>query len=337
MKTVLIGAGRMGRRYLQVFRDLGLDLVGICDQSSDSLALAARECELPGEQLSLEAAPLLQKTQPQVVVVATTAQAHCDYTCQAAEAGAKYILTEKPMAVSLAECDRMLKTCKEHDAALAINLSARYLKAYSEPKRIVQSEAFGGLTSVTVIAGNLGIAMNGSHFFEMFRYITEEPPVEVTAWFSEERVPNPRGPQFEDRAGSVRLTTASGKRFYLEAGADQGHGVLTVYAGRLGQAVVDFQGTMRISVREEAHRHLPTTSYAMPEVSSTQMTEDPDVIAPTRATLHALLNGEGPPSGTEGRLAVAVLVAAYLSNENGHVPIRLEDVEQHRERSFPWA
>jgi myo-inositol 2-dehydrogenase / D-chiro-inositol 1-dehydrogenase len=327
----------MGRRYLQVFRDLGLDLVGICDQSSDSLALASSEWELPSELLAHDAAPLLEKTQPQVVIVATTAPSHCAYTCLAAEAGAKYILTEKPMAVSLAECDRMLATCKMRGAELAINLSARYLKAYSEPKCVVESEAFGGLTSVSIIAGNLGIAMNGSHFFEMFRYLTDEAPVEVTAWFSEERTPNPRGPQFEDRAGSVRLTTASGKRLYLEAGADQGHGVLTVYAGRFGQMTVDFQGTMRIAVRDGAYRHLPTTNYAMPEVSSTQITEDPDVIAPTRATLRALLNGEGPPSGAEGRLALAVLLAAYLSDENGHVPIRLQDVEQYKDRVFPWA
>lgn len=327
----------MGRRYLQVFRDLGLDLVGICDQSSESLALAANEWKLPSEQFSLEAAPLLQKTQPQVVVVATTAPSHCAYTCLAAEAGAKFILTEKPMAVSLAECDVMQETCKKHGAALAINLSARYLKAYSEPKRIVQSEAFGGLTSVTIIAGNCGIAMGGSHFYEMFRYLTEEPPVEVTAWFSAERTPNPRGPQFEDRAGSIRLTTASGKRFYLDAGADQGHGVFTVYAGRFGQVTVDFPGIMRVAIREEAYRHLPTTNYAMPEVLTTQITEDPDVIAPTRATLQGLLNGQNPPSGEEGRLAVAVLLAAYVSNENRHVPIRLADVEQYKERSFRWA
>ncbi len=327
----------MGRRYLQVFRDLGLDLVGISDQSSESLELAANEWKLPGEQLALEAAPLLQKTKPEVVVVATTAPSHCAYTCQAAAAGARFILTEKPMAVSLAECDLMLETCKQHDAALAINLSARYLKAYSEPKRMVQSDEFGGLTSVTMIAGNCGLAMGGSHFFEMFRYLTDEPPVEVTAWFSEERVPNPRGPQFEDRAGSIRLTTASGKRFYLDAGADQGHGVMTIYAGRNGQTVVDFAGTGHMYVRTEENRSLPTTRYASSEVKTTFTTEDPDVIAPSRATLDALIKGDNPPSGEDARLAVAVLVAAYLSHERGHVPIRLEEVEQHKDRVFPWA
>ena len=86
----------------------------------------------------------------------------------------------------------------------------RFMEQYTKAKEIVEDASFGGLASATVVAGNFGIAMNGSHYFEMFRYLADEMPAKVAAWFSSETVANPRGAQFEDRAGSVRITTGEG-------------------------------------------------------------------------------------------------------------------------------
>jgi predicted dehydrogenase len=183
----------------------------------------------------------------------------------AAEAGAGYILCEKPMAIGLAQCDKMISVCKRLEVKLAINHQMRFMQQYTEPKGIAESEAFGGLSSVTVVAGNLGMAMNGTHYFEMFRFLTNESPLQVTAWFSPEEFPNPRGPQFVARAGAVRLTTASGKRFYMDMGADQGIGTKVIYSGPCGQLVVDEHGgTMHLAVRETQYRNEPTTKYMMP-------------------------------------------------------------------------
>jgi predicted dehydrogenase len=338
MKAAIMGVGRMGRRHIQVVRDLGLDLVGVCDQRAESLALAVQEHAIPPENQFTDVRTMLEQTRPECVIVATTAPPHSEYTCLAAEAGAKYILCEKPMAVSLAECDRMIQICQQRNIKLAINHQMRFMEQYVEPKHIVRSEAFGGLSSVTVVAGNFGVAMNGTHYFEMFRYMTDEPPTEVTAWFSKAKVPNPRGPQFEDRAGAVRLTTASGKRLYMEVSDDQGHGVLVVYAGPYGRLVVDeLAGTMHLAVREGQHRALPTTRYGMPWTETTYKIKPADAVAPSRAVLEALLNDGNPPTGEDGRLAVAALVAAYVSDESGHTAARLEDSQLPLDRVFPWA
>lgn len=338
MKTVVLGAGRMGRRHMQVVRDLGLDLVGICDQNPEALVLASKEQGVPLELHFDDVPTLLKCIRPECVIVATTAPSHAEYTCMAVEAGAKFILCEKPMAVSLAECDRMIEVCAHYGAQLAINHQMRFMEQYTEPKRIFQSDAFGGLQTMTVVAGNIGMAMNGLHNFEAFRLMTDEAPAEVTGWFSPEKVSNPRGPQYEDQGGSVRLVTASGKRFYMEIGADQGHGDYVIYAGRWGQLVVDeLAGTMTLSVREEQYRNLPTTRYGMPAVHSIITILPADAVAPSRAVLDALLKGNGPPSGEDGRSAIATLIAAYISNENGHRTVELDETEEHRDRRFPWA
>jgi predicted dehydrogenase len=338
MKTVILGVGRMGQRHLQVARDLSLEVAGICDQNPETLSLVGREQGIPAERQFTDVATLLEKTRPECVIIATTAPTHSSYTCLAAEAGARYILCEKPMAVSLAECDRMIDVCRHNNAKLAINHQMRFMEQYTEPKRILQGEDFGGLKSVTVVAGNFGMAMNGTHYFEMFRYMTDEAPVEVTAWFSGEKVSNPRGAEFEDRAGSVRITTASGKRFYMDTSADQGHGMKVIYGGAYGQIVVDeLSGEMSMDAREEQYRELPTTRYGMPRVASAGKIAPADAVTPTRAVLEALLKEEDAPGGEDGRLAVAVLVAAYFSDENGHLPVRLDDERLPGERVFPWA
>lgn len=333
----MIGAGRMGRLHMRSVRELRMALVGVADQRPEALAVASEEHSLLPEQCFSDASALLNDAKPDCVIVATTAPAHCAYTCAAAELGARYILCEKPMAVSLAQCDRMIDACRANGAKLSVNHQMRFMDQYTEAKRIVRSAAFGGLSSITVAAGNFGMAMNGTHYFEMFRYMTDEPPGEATAWFSDGTVPNPRGAEFEDRAGAVRLTTPSGVRFYMEASADQGHGVKVIYSGHHGQLVVDeLAGKMYLSVREEQHRSLPTTRYGMPWVESVQEIQPAESLDPSKAVLDALVNDRCSPSGYDGRLAVETLVASYVSDENGHKSVSI-DGDLPRDRVFPWA
>jgi hypothetical protein len=202
----------------------------------------------------------------------------------------------------------------------------------------VTSEAFGGLASVTVVAGNFGLAMNGSHYVEMFRFMTGERAARVASWFSSETVANPRGAEFVDRAGCLRLETASGQRFYMDAGTDQGHGMHVTYAGRNGRIDVDeLEGHLRLVVRKAEHRAIPTTRYGMPWETSERRIAPADAVAPTRAVLDALLAGRDYPTGEDGRAVVEALVAAHLSDERGGATIDLASTTLPRERVFPWA
>ena len=338
MKVVVVGVGRMGRRHVQVARELGLSLVGICDQSPEALKMCQQENNVSSDRHYSSVEKMLKETHPDCVIVATTSPMHCEYTCLAADYGAHYILCEKPMAISLAQCNQMITVCKQHDAFLAINHQMRFMEQYTEPKTIINSDTFGGLNSVTVVGGNIGMAMNGTHYFEMFRYMTDESPREVTAWFSDEKVPNPRGPQFEDRAGSVRMTTAKGKRFFMDISADQGHGIKVIYTGKYGQIVVDeLKGEIFLSVRKEEERNLPTTRYGCASLNTVKNILPADATAPTKSVLDALIHKDNYPTGEDGRLAVATLVAAYCSHEKGHKSVINDEENLPVEREFPWA
>lgn len=338
MKIAILGTGRMGRRHIQVAQSMNLEIVGICDSSKESLALANQENNISPDISYVDAATMLDKTMPDCVIIATTAPTHCDYTCMAAERGVKFILCEKPLATSLADCDKMLETCARYGALLAVNHQMRFMDQYTIPKKLLISEEFGGLSSISVIAGNFGMAMNGTHYFEMLRYMTDDDPVEVSAWFSSDDVPNPRGPEFVDKAGTVRVTTKSGKRFYMDISSDQGHGMLAVYASRNGRIVVDeLTGEMKTVVREAEHRSLPTTRYGMPFIENVTKISPADAIAPSKAVLQALLSNKDYPDGEDGRKAVEVLVAAYISAESGNRAVSLRQEQLPAGRKFPWA
>jgi len=337
MKTAVIGVGRMGRRHIQVVQELGLDLIGVADPLPASLEACGKERGVPVERQFTDAAAMLRELRPECVVVSTTAPTHAEFVCLAAESGAKAILCEKPMAISLAQCDRMLLACERAGAKLAVNHQMRFMQQYTQPKALLESGEFGGVCSMSVVAGNFGLAMNGTHYFEAFRFMAAGAPVTVTAWFSKEIVANPRGAQFEDRAGVLLALNAAGKRLMLDASADQGHGMVVTYAARNGHILIDeLDGFARLAVREQEHQGLPTTRYGMAHRVETLAIAPADAVAPTRAVLKALLNGHDYPSGADGRAAVAALVAAYVSNENGHVPVAI-NASLPAAREFPWA
>jgi predicted dehydrogenase len=335
LRTAVIGVGRMGQRHIAAVRMAGSEVVAICDARQDALDAVARDERI--EQGFTDPAKMLAEVNPDCVVIATTAPSHAELTCLAAEAGVKFILCEKPMATSLADCDRMIEACAANGVRLAVNHQMRFMPQFTIPKSLGESDLIGGIGSINVVAGNLGLAMHGAHRAEVLRFVTGEHARWVTAWFSPERTPNPRGPEFEDRAGSLRLVTDSGKRLYIEAGADQGHGILSVYAGRRGQVFVDeLSGIVETTARRDEDRDAPTSRYGMPAVRDQQTIPPADVVASAAAMLRALFAGDDYTTGEEARRALSVLVAAYVSDESGNVAVDL-DRDLPRERKFAWA
>lgn len=333
----MIGTGRMGRRHIQALQHLELDLRAVFDVNADALRLAHAENGVPEDRLFTDLEQLYASARPECVVIATTADSHCELACMAAERGARYVLLEKPMAVSLAECDRIIETCAAHGVGLAVNHQVRFMDVYAEPRHLAATEEFGGLESMTVVGGNFGFAMLGTHYFEAFRLAAGEPVAEVTAWFSDEIVPNPRGARFQDRAGCIRATTAGGTRLYIDASADQGHGIRVTYACRNGMITVDaLTGEMWSSAREAQHRDLATTRYGMPATVRRWQARPAEVVESTATVLRELFAKGDVVTGEDGRAAIEALVAAYQSAEHGNAPVAV-GANLDRARTFPWA
>jgi hypothetical protein len=125
---------------------------------------------------------------------------------------------------------------------------------------------------------------------------------------------------------------------YVDFSAHAGHGMQVVYTCRRGQIIVDeLAGEMRVVSRQSEYRDLPTTRYAMPADSRRVAIEPVATVAPTVAVWSALLEGRGYPDGSAGAHALAAVVAAHVSHEEGGRSVHLSEPGLPRERIFTWA
>ena len=77
------------------------------------------------------------------VYIALPNSMHCEYTVRAAEAG-KHVLCEKPMAISSAECRRMIDACKQAKVKLMIAYRIHFDATFQHVRQLVQSGGSGG-------------------------------------------------------------------------------------------------------------------------------------------------------------------------------------------------
>jgi len=83
-------------------------------------------------------------TDPEVdaVHVATPVYLHCDHVIRAAEHG-KHVLCEKPMAMNVDECKRMMEACHQNGVKLEICFLLRFHPQYREIKQLIENGDLG--------------------------------------------------------------------------------------------------------------------------------------------------------------------------------------------------
>lgn len=124
---------------------------------------------------------------------------HKEFAIRAAKAK-KHVLVEKPMALNAADCEEMMKACKENGVQLAMGYRLHFEPYNMEMKRLGQEKVFGKVNIVEASLGYYagqkgewrlnkklaggGPLMNlGVYCIQAGRYITGEDPVAVTAQF----------------------------------------------------------------------------------------------------------------------------------------------------------
>lgn len=77
-----------------------------------------------------------------IVYVVTPPALHPEYTIRAAKAG-KHVISEKPMATSVADCDRMIAACKAKKVKLAVGYRLHYDPYHQQLMRLARELDFG--------------------------------------------------------------------------------------------------------------------------------------------------------------------------------------------------
>ena len=91
----------------------------------------------------------------EAVSVCAANHAHAEISIAALKAG-KHVLCEKPMAVTLAECEAMVAAAEEAGKYLMIGQNQRLAKAHSKAKELIEQGAIGKVLTFRTIFGHGG-------------------------------------------------------------------------------------------------------------------------------------------------------------------------------------
>ena len=259
--------------------------------------------------------------------VATPDHLHGQIVVDAAEAGVRGILCEKPIATTLADADRMIEACERHGVAMSVDYFRRYRPHWNGA---LAELGDGPLGAVRRIVGNYGghrsmLFRNGSHLVDaVCWYAGGEPEWVVGALDEEHHEYGPRyagdggrDPAF-DPGGSALVQFDNGVRAFiniskrtateleLDVFAEEGRLRINNQSAEVWTPIPDF---MPLTL---THRTLP--------VPMTQRVDTPAAIADLIDAVEQGRETVSPPR--EARRTLSVLLAILQSQATGNTPVR---------------
>ena len=260
---------------------------------------------------------------------------HAEYTIRAAKAGV-HVLCEKPMAVTVEECEQMIAACREHRVKLMIAYRLHFeeinLNAVDLVRRgrIGEPRFFNSSFSMTVRGGNIRADREagggtlydiGVYCINAARYLFRDEPTEVMA-----------------------MSVHSGSRKLAEVDETTA-AILRFDGGRVASFVTSFNAADVASYRtvgtkgqlrvDPAYEYAEGLGYELTigEKTTRKRIGKRDQFAPELLYFSDCIqrNREPEPSGEEGLQDVRIVQALYESAETG----KAIELPPYRDRRYP--
>ena len=139
-RLALVGCGRISRNHFDAISRIdGLDLCAVCDSVADRARAAGDE---QGVKSFTSYAEMIASVDADVVTLCTPSGLHAAQGIAAAKAG-KHVITEKPMAITLAQADDLVKACDSAGVRLFVVKQNRLNPSIQLLKRAVDKGRFG--------------------------------------------------------------------------------------------------------------------------------------------------------------------------------------------------
>jgi predicted dehydrogenase len=324
LKAAVIGLGPHGQRIVNAMRSVaGLELAAVVDRSDAVLA----QLELPPEVARYNSDETLwARKDVELVSIATNGPSHAALAVAAMNAGVRRLLVEKPMACSLAECDRILEMARATQTRVAVDHGRRHAPVYQWLHSRITSGDWGQIRAIWMQRPDIGLGCNGTHSFDVAMYLAEAGATRVTGWVDPPIKKNPRGEQFVDPGGLVVMELANGVRAMItqiEDGAGPTSLEIDLTAARVRYC--ERKGVVEVIARDLSVKPGPNRPAVFNETElPPEVSGKLDMGAMIAGCLRDLKSSEPLASDARhGRAAVEVLVGAYLSSARGNVPVKL--------------
>lgn len=140
LKTGIIGCGKVGDFHAKAYAQLeNSEFTAVCDANLERAKAFAERYNVHAYS---DIAEMIQKEHLDVVSVCTPHPIHCDPAVTAAENGCN-VLIEKPLASSLADCDRIIEAGDKNHVTIGTMVpaaaSTALVCASTKPSRLARS------------------------------------------------------------------------------------------------------------------------------------------------------------------------------------------------------
>lgn len=335
MRFGLIGLGSIGQ-----VRRTAIGLTPGCSLTAVFDADPARKAE--GAESFASAEALFAADSCDAVIISTPPDTHEALAIAAMNSG-KHVLVEKPMANSLAACDRMLQATAQTGRVLTVGFNHRYFAAVKAVRTALQSGQLGRLTHVRGYAGHVGLAEfkapwmydktvmgggtlmdNGIHMIDLVQHLMDGVQsvtgvADANVWKLDRVEDNAFGllKSPSGVTGSIHSSWSEwqGYRFHVEAYGDRG--MARAYYAPMRSVVITMDkpgGARRIQ------RNFYPGAILREKIRGWQSTVVQTFIEELQDFV-SLTNGQGQDAtiarAEDGRRAIAIANAVYASSATG--------------------
>ncbi len=338
--VALIGTGRVGYQFS--FSDLPDNHAEAVTANPRTQLVAGvnrgrEKLDVFGQRFGVSAlfhdlGQMLQEARPDICIIATHPELHAQMVAEcAAAATVKAIICEKPMALSLAECDEMIDVCARHSVLLQINHNRRWHAEWQLADRLLRDGAIGDLNHIYCYMDGCKphpswrsehegpLLHDYTHYFDLMDLYAGQ--VDWLCGMAQQRVQ----PWAVEDFASAMMRFRSGVTG-LVCGSE-----MTVYTDhafelRGSTGVIRMAGEQVELLQAHQDWHEPDSGFQWSSLQPSPL-ERP---APVSTYVEALselidaLDGRGSlrSDGAVGRRSMEMVSAVYQSQANGNVPTR---------------
>lgn len=220
-RAIVVGAGNISAPWFEALNAEKVQVMAVVDLRKTVAEGRIEQFKLKDAEAMDNVGQALSRHEADFVVDLTTPESHCAVTCAALKAGF-HVIGEKPMAASMAEARRMVRTSEETGRMYMVSQSRRWEPTHEGLARAISSGKIGGLTTVNcdfflgahfggfrdVMPSPLILDMS-IHHFDMARLMSGKDPVGVYA-----NEFNPRGSWYKgDVAANCLFDMTDGVKF----------------------------------------------------------------------------------------------------------------------------
>ena len=154
LRIGIIGLGQIAQRgHIPSYKRVGAEIVAACDANEVTAERVCAEFNIPSSFTNWNV--MLDECEFDAVSICTPPSLHSQMTVACANRGI-HILTEKPMAPDLDDCDRMIAAAEENQVILMVSHNQRYKGAHQRAKEIIASGMLGKPYMIQSVFGHSG-------------------------------------------------------------------------------------------------------------------------------------------------------------------------------------